>query len=131
METEVPEENQSEITPNNSDWDNRVLCSDGNCIGVIGSDGRCKECGKKYEGDLPEMSHAETEADTVAEDIDPSSATTVAEDIDPSSATTEIAEENIAPVDDAWENRILCSDDNCIGVIGPDGKCKECGKPRQ
>jgi len=119
METEVPEENQSEITPNNSDWDNRVLCSDGNCIGVIGSDGRCKECGKKYEGDLPEMSHAETEADTVAEDIDPSS------------ATTEIAEENIAPVDDAWENRILCSDDNCIGVIGPDGKCKECGKPME
>ena len=120
METEVPEKNQADITPDNSDWDNRILCSDGNCIGVIGADGRCKECGKKYEGDLPEMSHAETEADTVAEDV--------AEDIDPSSATTEIPEENNAPVDDTWENRILCSDGNCIGVIGPDGKCKECGK---
>ena len=119
METEVPEENQADSTPDNSDWDNRVLCSDGNCIGVIGADGRCKECGRKYEGDLPEMSPAETEADAVAEDIDPSS------------ATTEIAEENNAPVDDAWENRILCSDGNCIGVIGPDGKCKECGKPGQ
>ena len=32
------------------DWDNRVLCSDGNCIGVIGPDGNCKECGKPYEG---------------------------------------------------------------------------------
>jgi hypothetical protein len=34
------------------DWANRVLCSDGNCIGVIGSDGNCKECGKPYEGKL-------------------------------------------------------------------------------
>jgi hypothetical protein len=30
---------------------------------------------------------------------------------------------------DGWENRVLCSDGNCIGVIGPDGRCKECGKP--
>jgi hypothetical protein len=28
-----------------------------------------------------------------------------------------------------WENRTLCSDESCIGVIGPDGRCKECGKP--
>ena len=32
------------------DWENRKLCSDGNCIGVIGSDGRCKECGKPFAG---------------------------------------------------------------------------------
>ena len=31
--------------------------------------------------------------------------------------------------DDEWENRILCVDESCIGVIGPDGRCKECGKP--
>lgn len=30
---------------------------------------------------------------------------------------------------DEWEDRVLCSDGTCIGVIGPDGKCKECGKP--
>ena len=30
---------------------------------------------------------------------------------------------------DSWEDRILCSDGTCIGIIGPDGKCKECGKP--
>ena len=28
-----------------------------------------------------------------------------------------------------WENRTLCVDESCIGVIGPDGRCKECGKP--
>jgi hypothetical protein len=31
------------------DWDSRVLCSDGNCIGVIGADGRCKVCGKPLQ----------------------------------------------------------------------------------
>jgi hypothetical protein len=40
------------------------------------------------------------------------------------------AEAGPAPVHDAeWDNRRLCSDENCIGVIGPDGRCKECGKP--
>ncbi len=28
-----------------------------------------------------------------------------------------------------WEKRILCSNESCIGTIGPDGKCRECGKP--
>jgi hypothetical protein len=32
------------------DFSNRTLCSDGTCIGVIGPDGRCKECGKPYIG---------------------------------------------------------------------------------
>jgi len=27
------------------DWENRVLCSDGNCIGTI-ENGRCRICGK-------------------------------------------------------------------------------------
>jgi hypothetical protein len=36
------------------DLDSRKLCSDGTCIGVIGPDGRCKECGKPYTGE-PEM----------------------------------------------------------------------------
>jgi len=119
METEVPEKNQEKITPNTSDWDNRVLCSDGNCIGVIGSDGRCKECGKKYEGELPAMSPSENEDQAGAEDADSAS------------ATTEITEAADAPVNDEWENRVLCSDGSCIGVIGPDGKCKECGKPKE
>jgi hypothetical protein len=117
METKVPEENQEEITNKDSGWDNRVLCGDGNCIGVIGSDGRCKECGKTYEGDLPEMSNSENEDQTEAED----------EDLP--SAPAEINEADAAPVDDEWENRVLCSDGNCIGVIGPDGNCRECGKP--
>jgi len=37
-------------------------------------------------------------------------------------------EKNRSHVDIEWENCVLCSDENCIGVIGPDGRCKECGK---
>jgi len=27
------------------------------------------------------------------------------------------------------ENRVLCSDENCIGVINEQGICSECGRP--
>ena len=50
MEAEISEENEKEDSPTDNEWENRRLCSDGNCIGVIGKDGRCKECGKSYEG---------------------------------------------------------------------------------
>jgi len=36
-------------TSDSLDLDNRVLCPDGACIGVIGPDGRCMECGKPAE----------------------------------------------------------------------------------
>ncbi len=29
----------------------------------------------------------------------------------------------------AIENRKLCRDENCIGIIGVDGRCVECHKP--
>jgi hypothetical protein len=44
-------------------------------------------------------------------------------------ATAAAVNEEMADPD--WENRVLCSDGNCIGVIGPDGHCKVCGKPLQ
>ncbi len=25
------------------------------------------------------------------------------------------------------EDRVLCSDDTCIGLVGTDGRCKVCG----
>ncbi len=126
METEVPEENQEDSTSPDSDWDNRILCSDGNCIGVIGPGGHCKECGRKYEGDLPEMSDSGDDEDTVESENEE----TVESEVVSSAATSEKLEDEPDVVDDDdWANRVLCSDGNCIGVIGPDGKCKECGKP--
>jgi len=103
------------------DWKNRVLCSDESCIGVIGPDGRCKECGRPYEGELPSTfalassSEEVEERDEAAPDIGEGD-----EDIEKGEATD---------ADDEWAQRKLCSDESCIGVIGPDGRCKECGKP--
>ena len=112
------------------DWENRVLCSDGNCIGVIGADGRCKECDKPYEGRLPE-SFGTQDATAVPEPPDQTESEAEADDAEQSST----GEPGAAPPttgeagDEDWENRVLCSDGNCIGVIGADGRCKECGKP--
>ncbi len=104
-------------------WENRRLCSDGNCIGVIGPDGNCGECGKPSEngetaGGLPgpvENDECHCSDDEI-----------ISEDVKNDGADNEI---DAGETDPEWENRRLCSDGNCIGVIGPDGNCKECGKP--
>ena len=114
-ETEVSGEDEKDPVLSDSDWEHRTLCSDGNCIGVIGPDGLCKECGKKYEGTLPTGGFSENE-ETPPEEETPQE-TARPDEIDEPSA------------DDDWADRKLCSDGNCIGVIGPDGLCKECGKP--
>ncbi|HPD56673.1 MAG TPA: hypothetical protein P5294_07920 [Smithellaceae bacterium] len=96
------------IFDENEDWEKRILCSDESCIGTIGIDGKCKECGRVFEGELP------------------------ADNRIVSSKPVAAAEQKIkaqSSEDDDWEKRILCSDESCIGVIGPDGRCKECGKP--
>ena len=122
METEIPNEDEQGTNQSDSDWDNRILCSDDSCIGVIGPDGHCKECGKKYEGTLPETIVADTESRSEGEDELRADADMDAQP----SVDTALQEETEA---DDWVSRQLCSDGNCIGVIGPDGRCKECGKP--
>lgn len=110
----------------NEDWENRVLCPDEACIGVIGPDGRCKECGLVYEGELPA---ARTASD---EPQDPASPETTEADDTPQADlgadTVDDADEDDDEIDE-WQRRTLCSDESCIGVIGSDGRCKECGKP--
>jgi hypothetical protein len=114
MEAEISQEDEKESSPSDSDWENRKLCSDGNCIGVIGADGRCNECGKTFEGSPPAESSIEEEG------------------LSPEEEPREAAEPDVideSPADDDWADRKLCSDGNCIGVIGTDGRCRECGKP--
>jgi len=125
-ETETPNEDEQRTSPFDSDWDNRVLCSDGNCIGVIGPDGKCKECGKAYEGTLPETGAFGPESPSVSDDDTGADSDSDAHD-EPAAAA-----ESVEDVDsDDWSKRRLCVDGNCIGVIGPDGLCKECGKPSE
>ena len=96
------------------DWKNRTLCSDESCIGVIGPDGRCKECGRPYDKEQTEEEHTAEPSDS--QPTEP----VVDADVDYSPPPDS---------DDDWENRTLCSDESCIGVIGSDGRCTECGKP--
>ena len=110
------------------EWERRVLCSDEACIGTIGSDGKCRECGRPYEGDLPE-SFGEAAVEDAAATSVPDSDADMAETRDDADGDEVEEEDDAEAGDDEWENRTLCSDESCIGVIGPDGRCKECGKP--
>jgi hypothetical protein len=120
--------NEENKTQTDLGWEQRTLCSDESCIGVIGPDGRCKECGLPYAGPVDA-----TNEETLASDF---------EEADPEDEIKEDPEDEIkeepeetgehdteTQTDLEWEQRTLCSDEGCIGVIGPDGLCKECGKP--
>jgi hypothetical protein len=138
---EFENEENSELledNENNAEWENRVLCDDGNCIGVIGPDGLCKECGKAYEGNEEIFGSGETKdtSKPSAPEEKPVAdfGETFSDDQDKSAgleneATEKSDKDDRADSDEDWESRKLCSDGNCIGVIGSDGRCKECGKP--
>jgi hypothetical protein len=115
-------ENEENKIETGLEWEQRTLCSDESCIGVIGPDGRCKECGLPYTGGPSgniEQTPVEADFEEVVEDEDAD------EDLE------EFSEDEDADVTDLdWEQRTLCSDESCIGVIGPDGRCTECGKPQ-
>jgi hypothetical protein len=101
------------------DESDRELCPDGNCTGLIGSDGRCKVCG---------LALADNRRRPASEEPGDDSRSAPARDVAPDSeADDDLAVGGMA-IDDA-EDRQLCPDGNCIGLIGSDGKCKVCGRP--
>jgi len=104
------------------DWENRTLCSDESCIGIIGPDGLCKECGKPFEGEFKPVTPAEGPEENFDESAE------VFEDIPDDHSDENPDDHPDDHTDDDWGNRTLCVDESCIGVIGPDGRCKECGK---
>jgi len=90
----------------------RELCPDGACIGIIGPDGLCRECGRVGRSAVsdPRLRHL-----TPLPGDEPAAAAVD----DPDEAAGELP-------DDDFANRVLCPDGTCIGLIGEDGKCKEC-----
>jgi hypothetical protein len=105
------------------EWENRVLCSDGNCIGTIGPDGRCRICGLAND-----IISGDASGFSLKMDKDDGYEGEKGSVIDPLRDSTLSGEDGEIAAD-PWENRVLCSDENCIGVMGPDGNCNECGKP--
>jgi hypothetical protein len=100
-----------------SEWDHRQLCPDGNCVGVIGSDGTCKVCGRAAPNWGDERKRGMVDEPDEPDQDEPSSD----EDHGPVSAPA-------SEGDPDWDERKLCPDDGCIGVIGDDGHCKVCGR---
>ena len=104
------------------------MCMDESCIGVIGPDGRCKECGLPHASEKQqEFSEEHAASDSEAEEE-------VAEDDEDDYYDDEDDydddddnEEDVTDIE--WEQRTLCIDESCIGVIGPNGRCKECDLP--
>lgn len=93
-----------------SDWDQRQLCPDGGCVGLIGPDGTCKVCGRAAPGWGDERQRGMRDPEVADAEVEQS----------------KLRAEPEAP--DDFENRELCSDGGCIGVIGDDGRCRVCGK---
>ncbi len=89
----------------------RILCEDDTCIGLVGSDRKCKVCGRVYEGSSPLPKGGEDSADSEISTASMESSALLSE--------TDKADPG---------ERIPCLDDLCVGIIGPDGKCGTCGK---
>lgn len=114
---------KSENAMSNDEWENRQLCRDGNCIGVIGPDGLCKECGQPGEAGTPPLDVTNAVPDEDLSDESGEAEVPIGGDL---------SEEPVAVSDeDDWDSRRLCPDGNCIGVIGSDGRCRECGRPAE
>jgi hypothetical protein len=141
------------------EWDQRQLCPDGACIGVIGPDGTCKVCGRAApnwgdernrglidpEDEDPDEANLATaradeeeeEDDDDDEDGDDGDEDDGDEDDDEDDEDDEDDDGHadeapepgvVAAPSGVWSARQLCPDGACIGVIGPDGRCKVCGR---
>ena len=95
----------------------RRLCPDGGCIGVIGSDGRCRVCGRSASGAKDEPPPAGF-VPPAFDDADEEPAEEVA-------AANEATTSGKGAFD---PKRRLCPDGECLGVMGADGLCNVCGK---
>lgn len=103
-----------------AEWNDRRLCVDGACIGLLADDGRCKVCGKIGSKAKP---------GTVTPPTDMAALEAAANELATSAAPGEVAAIEPAPaLEDDLEQRKLCPDGGCVGVIGADGRCKICGK---
>ena len=112
-----------------SGWDQRILCPDGGCVGVIGDDGLCKVCGRAAPNWGDERKRG-LEADAVVgedETVDDEY-----EDDEELEGEEEDGDEDLEPEAPVavgeWKERKLCPDGACVGVIGDDNKCRVCGK---
>jgi hypothetical protein len=109
MLDETESSNDTEPTADASSWEERQLCSDGNCVGVIGPDGRCKVCGLAPDGSVVNLQSGHEGSAGGADASDDAEGLSEGE------------------ADDLADRR-LCPDGSCVGLLGEDNRCKICGQ---
>lgn len=107
-----------ELEASPADWDNRALCPDDSCIGVLDAQGLCSTCGK--QGDMP----AERRVSSPYSDDD---ATDEDADVTAGAAASSSSQDGDAASGE-FADRELCPDESCIGLLDDAGACKVCGK---
>jgi hypothetical protein len=131
------------------EWDQRQLCPDGACVGVIGPDGTCKACGRAAPNwgderkrgliDPPDEDDQDGEVDDDEDDLAAGDGAADGDEYDDDDEEDpEDSEDDDSPEGEEkrayaaasreWGSRRLCPDGTCIGVIGPSGRCKVCGR---
>jgi hypothetical protein len=100
-----------------SEWENRQLCPDGGCIGVIGPDGTCKVCGRA----APNWGDERRRGTLPVEDDDEAAS---GSDESPD-AVAEVRPGAQPSGDPDWA---VCPDGACTGVIEVSGRCSVCGR---
>ncbi len=115
------------------DLDHRRLCSDGGCIGVLGPDGSCKECGRVGDDVTSDprlrgfsVSQEDDDAPTDEEEAVQWEEQQEDDGTDDDRNGDDVSRaKNDLP--STFADRRLCPDGACIGVVGTDGSCPECG----
>lgn len=127
------------------DLDSRNPCLDDACTGVLDGQGRCGTCGRQATPEeLSGLALAgPTGPDPSSGDFDePEGQARIVAAVDmeggepsaPATADAATGGSSVDPGDGADldggfdPGRRLCPDGSCIGVIGPDGRCKVCGQ---
>lgn len=125
MLDETESDTDTEHAADASSWEERQLCPDGNCMGVIGLDGRCKECGVIATEVAPEHG---ADGEGVSRRTEGGEGSVG----DPSASDEAQAEDSALGISlegpDELADRRLCPDGNCLGLLGEDDRCKICGR---
>jgi hypothetical protein len=87
------------------DFESRELCPDGACVGLLGEDGNCRLCG-----------YGRQETESLSDESSSSQP----------GPRQRVGEEMIANPSD-FEDRRLCPDGACTGLLDHEGRCKVCG----
>lgn len=129
------------------EWDQRQLCPDGGCVGVIGPDGTCKVCGRaapnwgdeRKRGLIDPPDEDEGDGDDDDDDLDADELAADgdgdgdeydddADDDESYDGDRDGDRAGLTGSSGEWGERRLCADGTCIGLLGSDGRCKVCGR---